>query len=114
MVSPQVLMMAAGTSILDTGVPPTCPLCEQSPLRFYCHVFRQEQEQGTIWVWCPRCKGTTHVSRMTITWQLQDPYRDLDLRSFAKLERSRWLERLDELWEAKKIPHTLGSRDASD
>ena len=84
-----------------------CPKCGAAKLRSYFHMFNAAKRTGTIWVWCPACRTTAHLPRVTPTADLgPDPFADLSLDQFAALETNRnetLLDRLDRLWRDGKV-----------
>src|SRR5438132_6641874 len=95
----QLRLMGAATAILRTKEPGICPLCDLCLVRFYCHKFHFESNRGTMWIWCPACKLWTHVSRLKLQYDFLDPFENISGSAFASMERSDWINRLDQLWE---------------
>lgn len=80
-----------------------CPKCRQTMLRTYFHMFNLPAGTGTVWVWCPACRTTCHLSRVTPHSDMgKDPFAHLSLAQFAALEQNHdepFLDRLDRLWK---------------
>jgi hypothetical protein len=85
-----------------------CPKCGQAKLRSYFHVFNAAKGTGTIWVWCPSCRTTCHLPRVVPSGEVpRDPFASYSLEQFAELEtqsKEPFLDRLDRLWDAGKMP----------
>jgi hypothetical protein len=98
-------MKAAGRVLKGEQV--ICPKCHDANLRYYFHVFNKSRGEGTVWVWCPKCHITCHLPRVSLLGlEQQDPFADLDLEQFAKLEADPaqpLLDRLDRLWDEGKL-----------
>lgn len=97
----QTAFFNATSRILDgaSGIP--CPKCGQAELRFYFHIMNPSKGTGTVWVWCPACRTTTHLPRVTPRAKMPlDPFASLDLEAFARLETGGepLLDQLDRLW----------------
>lgn len=99
----QFPFMGAASRIINGDYMIDCPKCGQARLRFYFHVFNQEQNTGTIWVWCPNCRTTYHLPRVKPKIRgFPDPYKDLGLEEFSRLETDEtesFLDKLDRLWD---------------
>jgi hypothetical protein len=84
-----------------------CPKCNEEELRAYFHEFDPQRRRGTIWVWCPRCRVTAHLPRVTPKADLgPDPFRGLSLEQFAAVEADTnepFMDKLDRLWNERKI-----------
>lgn len=110
----QFPFMGAGSRTLAGEHEIACPRCAEATLRGYFHAFKPETGRGTLWVWCPRCRTTTHLPRVTPKAEVgPDPFADLSLEQFDALERSEpLLDRLDRLWEqgALWFASTRGAR----
>lgn len=104
----QFPFMGAASRLLKGEHAIACPKCQEAELRAYFHLFKPTARTGTIWVWCPRCRTTTHLSRVTPQADLgPDPFAALTLEQFGELEEAEpWLDRLDRLWN----DGTLGPR----
>lgn len=50
----------------STQTPIKCPICERNAAHLYMH--RWENDKGTIWVWCSKCKACAHGSFMLPKW----------------------------------------------
>lgn len=85
----------------ETRLP--CPRCGKADLRFYFHAFQRDRGTGTFWVWCPACGTTSHLPRVKPAGDMpKDPFQDLGLEDFARLELDPdepLLDRLDRLWD---------------
>jgi len=103
---------AAG-KIVDGDFHVTCPNCRKSTLRFYYHKFNTQKDTGTLWAWCPHCRVTTHLPRVSPKgWDFPDPFRDLSPDAFAELEDSDepLVSKLDRLWVRGQIGIPEASR----
>lgn len=89
-----------------------CPRCAEGTLRGYLHAFKPETRSGTLWVWCPRCRTTTHLPRVTPKVEVgPDPFADLSREQFEALERGEpLLDRLERLWDRGALGFA-GARD---
>ncbi len=102
----QFPFMGAATRSLKGEMQIQCPKCSGGPLRAYFHMFKPADETGTIWVWCPECRTTTHLPRVTPQVELgPDPFANLTIDEFEALERSEesLLDRLDRMWAEGKL-----------
>jgi hypothetical protein len=85
-----------------------CPKCGRSKLRYYFHEFAPDRHRGSLWVWCPSCATYATASRVSPTALMpMDPFAALPSKEFAQLELDTGeplLDRLDKLWEAKRLP----------
>jgi len=99
-------MGAASRSLKGEG-PIPCPKCRQAMLRTYFHVFKPPTGTGTVWVWCPACRTTCHLSRVKPRADMgNDPFAHLSLAEFAALEQERdepFLDKLERLWSEGKL-----------
>jgi hypothetical protein len=108
----QFLFMGAASRSLrgERGI--VCPKCEQTTLRAYFHAFDRENQMGTIWVWCPECRTTAHLSRVTPKVALgPDPFAELSRDEFARLETDsskHLLDRLERLWTQGQLDPPCG------
>jgi hypothetical protein len=93
----QLPFLTAAGAIQKSGLAQLCPACAV-PLRHYHHVFQPARGTGTLWVWCRSCRRTTHLPRVAWPHGGTDPFADLSLDAFARLElKSDFLDRLDAL-----------------
>ncbi len=98
----QIPYMAAASRILNGEYRITCGKCGQAPLRFYFHVFNEAKGTGTLWVWCPSCRTLTHLPRVKPTAVFADPFKEVSLEDFARMEQDPTellIEKLDRLWD---------------
>jgi hypothetical protein len=101
----QMRFMGAASKTLDGVTSIVCPKCKEADLRSYFHAFKPDGK-GTVWVWCPRCRTTAHLPRVTRDkYKGSDPFAALTRDQFEELERSKepLLDRLDRLWDEGKI-----------
>jgi hypothetical protein len=97
----QMPFFNAGGRILE-GKQADCPKCDNVPLRYYFHMMNKSRNTGTLWIWCANCHITSHLSRVSPRGlRYKDPYVELGLEEFAKMEldpHENLLDRLDCLW----------------
>jgi hypothetical protein len=98
----QIPFLGAGSRLLSEKDPIACPGCDNVSLRYYFHVFNQDKRQGTLWFWCSACRTTCHLPRVIPKVAMpNDPFHDLDLEEFARLEMELgepFQDRLDRMW----------------
>jgi len=103
----QIKLFGAASKILKGEPSGACPNCGLADLRYYYHIFKQDKNTGTIWVWCPNCGMTTHLPRVEAKgFRFPDPFRNLSLHEFADVETGggkHLLDRLDDLWNASAL-----------
>ncbi|HEX4423330.1 MAG TPA: hypothetical protein VH165_35715 [Kofleriaceae bacterium] len=97
----QMAFMGAASRTLRGEREIACPKCGAAELRAYFHLFNAAKRTGTIWVWCPACRTTGHLPRVTPAVELgPDPFAGLSLEQFAALEldpHKGLIDRLEEL-----------------
>ena len=79
-----------------------CPACAARSLRSYAHHFGRDS--SALWFWCCSCGLWTVASNMTLDVPFHDPYSNVKTDDFEKMERTNWLDRLDDLWNARDLP----------
>jgi hypothetical protein len=88
--------------IVDGKFDVPCPCCRTHTLRFYYHEFNHEKGTGTLWAWCPQCRLTMHIPRVSPkSRSFPDPYRALAMDEFAEMEgkdNRPFVAHLDDLW----------------
>ena len=106
----QLALMGAASRAVGGDVDVPCPLHDGERLRFYFHRLSELSGTGTMWAWCPSARIFTHIPRVKPAHsKLRDPFEDLTIEQFAKLEvdpRTRFYDRLDRLWEDGEIVRT--------
>ncbi len=97
----QIPFINAGERILK-GEQVACPKCSNELLRYYFHIMNVNRGSGTLWIWCANCHTGTHLPRVQPNGlKYQDPFSELDLEEFSKLEldqQNSLLDRVDRLW----------------
>lgn len=103
----QFPFMGAISRLLKGEYTILCPKCRQATLRGYFHVFDKIRQTGTMWIWCPHCRTTSHLPRIKPHKDLfDDPFSSLDLKEFAMMElndQESLLDQLDRLWEKGEL-----------
>jgi hypothetical protein len=105
-------LLWAASDIIESRQIPLCPLCHQSPIRFYYRDFgivQISKRRGTIWVWCNECGLWDHISGVGPgdDFVYDDP---LGASDFTKIDTAFLIPRLNELWERGLLPHTVWSQ----
>jgi hypothetical protein len=103
----QLPFMAAASRTMRGDRDLACPRCAAATLRSYFHEFNRDRRTGTFWVWCPGCRTTAHLPRVTPPGPPPpDPFAELSLDDFAALEldpAESLLDRLDRLWDEGRL-----------
>ena len=45
-------------------IPLKCPICDTNNAHIYMHLW--DNDRGTLWTWCSRCKACAHASRFKL------------------------------------------------
>lgn len=84
-----------------------CPSCGQLRIRFYYHeLVGPMRTIGSSYFWCSSCKKKTHFTGrpMSQIYRFDDPFKELKMEEFGRLEKRNFFEQLDELWSSGELP----------
>jgi len=99
-----IVFWRAATMSLMNGNRERCPNCSVNEVKFYAHHFGSDR--SGLWVWCSACKVWTVASNMKLEFSFDDPYENYSADEFAKLEKSQWLDHLNELFVNGTLPQS--------